>query len=98
MRDRARLDLLKRLACVRGHVRATTQMIERGEDDLAVVHQLQAVCGALRQIRIRLWRMHILDWPDSSEREQHIARVVKEMSEVYRAKWTPHSRPGRERR
>ena len=62
MSDAARTDMLKRLACVRGHLEATVQMVERGADDLAVAHQLRAVRGALVQIQVRLLRAQIDRW------------------------------------
>ena len=64
MCDEARIDLSRRLACVRGHLEATARMIERGEDDLVVAHQLRAVRGALVQIQVRLLRSQLDRWVD----------------------------------
>lgn len=74
MRDEARDDLSRRLRCARGHVQATTQMIEHGADDLAVVHQLHAVQGALAQIQVRLLRLWLSEWPQSPDGVQQIER------------------------
>jgi DNA-binding FrmR family transcriptional regulator len=62
MSDAARTDVLKRLACVRGHLEATAQMVERGDNDRAIAHQLRAVRGALVQIQVRLLRAQIDRW------------------------------------
>ena len=62
MSDATHADVLNRLACVRGHLKATTQMVERGDHDLAVVHQLHAVCGALLQIQVQLLRAQFASW------------------------------------
>jgi len=62
MPDAAHADALKRLACVRGHVEAIAQMVERGDDDLAVAHQLRAVRGALVKIQVHLLRAQIDRW------------------------------------
>jgi DNA-binding FrmR family transcriptional regulator len=64
MSDTAHADALKRLACVRGHVEAIAQMVERGDNDLAVAHQLRAVRGALVQIQVRLLRAGFDRWAD----------------------------------
>ena len=73
MSDAVHADALKRLACVRGHVEAIAQMVERGDDDLAVAHQLRAVRGALVQIQVRLLRAGFDRWSD-----QPIARRALE--------------------
>jgi DNA-binding FrmR family transcriptional regulator len=64
MSDAVCTDALKRLACVRGHVEAIAQMVERGDDDLAIAHQLRAVRGALIQIQVRLLRAQLDRWAD----------------------------------
>lgn len=66
MSDATRVDMLNRLACVRGHLNAAAQMVERGDDDLAVAHQLRAVRGALVQIQVRLLRAQIDRWTDQA--------------------------------
>jgi DNA-binding FrmR family transcriptional regulator len=64
MRDNVCADVLKRLACVRGHLEATAQMVERGEEALTVVHQVRAIQGALTQIQVRLLRAQLDQWAD----------------------------------
>jgi DNA-binding FrmR family transcriptional regulator len=65
--------VLKRLACVRGHVEAIAQMVERGADDLAVAHQLRAVRGAMVQIQVRLLRAQIDRWANQAMASRPIA-------------------------
>jgi DNA-binding FrmR family transcriptional regulator len=74
MPDEARDDLNQRLKCVHGHLQATAQMIKRGEDDLAIVHQLHAVQGALTQIQIRLLRLWLSERPQPSDDVRQIKR------------------------
>jgi len=62
MRDDVCADLHGRLRCVRGHLSAIARMLERGDDDLKVVHQLWAVQGALTQIQVRLLRAQLDQW------------------------------------
>jgi len=64
MRDAVCADVLNRLACVRGHLEATAQMVERDEEALAVVHQVRAIRGALIQIQVRLLRAQLAQWAD----------------------------------
>lgn len=66
MFDAAHADALQRLACVRGHVEAIAQMVERGDADLAVAHQLRAVRGALVQIQVCLLRAQLDRWADQA--------------------------------
>jgi DNA-binding FrmR family transcriptional regulator len=73
MSDTAQADVLKRLACVRGHVEAIAQMVERGADDLAVAHQLRAVRGAMVQIQVRLLRAQIDRWANQAMASRPIA-------------------------
>jgi DNA-binding FrmR family transcriptional regulator len=62
MRDEGRDDLDRRLRCVHGHLIAIARMLDRGEDDLKVAHQIQAVQGALTQIQVRLLRAQLDRW------------------------------------
>jgi DNA-binding FrmR family transcriptional regulator len=64
MRDDVSADVLKRLACVQGHLEATAQMVAGGEDDLAVAHQVHAIRCALIQIQVRLLRAQLDRWAD----------------------------------
>ena len=75
MHDEVRADLNRRLMCVRGHLEATARMIERGEDDLAVAHQVQAVRGALTQIQVRLLR----EW---LQRPGNVQELERDLSEI----------------
>ena len=81
MSDASHADVLKRLACVRGHLDAIAQMVERGDDDLAVAHQLRAVRGALVQIQVRLLRAQIDRWAnqpiDPRAIECDLSEIVK---------------------
>lgn len=79
MRDEARDDLSRRLRCARGHVQATTQMIEHGADDLAVVHQLHAVQGALAQIQVRLLRLWLSEWPQPPD---NIGQLERDLNKI----------------
>jgi DNA-binding FrmR family transcriptional regulator len=82
MRDETRVDLDRRLACVRGHLQATLRMIERGEGDLAVVHQLQAVRGALTQIQIRLLRVWLSECSDRMQQPDTVRQIKRELSAI----------------
>ena len=73
MSDAAQADAQKRLACVRGHVEAIAQMVERGDDDLAVAHQLRAVRGAMVQVQVRLLRAQIDRWANQTTASRPIA-------------------------
>jgi DNA-binding FrmR family transcriptional regulator len=64
MRDDVSADVLKRLACVRGHLAATAQMVERGDEAFAVIHQVHAIRCALIQIQVRLLRAQLDRWAD----------------------------------
>ena len=79
MSDATRVDVLNRLACVRGHLNATTQMVERGDHDLAVTHQLRAVRGALVQIQIRLLRAQRDQWVNHPGNLRTIERDLEEI-------------------
>lgn len=82
MSDKARADLDQRLRCVRGHLAATARMIEGSTDDLAVVHQLQAVHGALAQIQVRLlhvWLAEHADWLQQPDQIQQVERDLREI-------------------
>ncbi len=81
MPDAIRTDVLKRLACVCGHLEAIMHMVERGDDDLAVAHQLRAVRGALVQIQVRLLRAQVDQWAnqpiDPRVIEYDLSEIVK---------------------
>jgi DNA-binding FrmR family transcriptional regulator len=82
MSDEIHADLNRRLACVRGHLAATIRMIELGEDDLAVVHQLQAVRGALTQIQVRLLRVWLSECSDRMQQPDTVRQIKRELSAI----------------
>jgi DNA-binding FrmR family transcriptional regulator len=84
MSDTACADVLKRLACVGGHLDAIAQMVERGEDDLAVAHQIQAVRGALVQIQVRLLRVQLDWWADQTTEPDVIENALIEILKMRR--------------
>ncbi len=84
MPDEARDDLNQRLKCVHGHLQATAQMIECGEDDLAVVHQLHAVQGALAQIQVRLLRVWLNERLQPPDNVRQIKRALSEILKRWR--------------
>lgn len=49
-----RSDVVQRLRCAEGHIRGVIRMMDEGHPCLAVVQQVQAVQGALRQVSILL--------------------------------------------
>ena len=82
MSDTAHEDVLKRLACVRGHVEAIAQMVECGDDDLAVAHQLRAVRGAMVQVQVRLLRAQIDRWANQAMASRSIASDLNEIVKI----------------
>ena len=85
MRDDVCADVLKRLACVRGHLEATAQMIERSEEALAVVHQVRAIQGALTQIQVRLLRAQLDRWADQPIEPRVIEDALTEILKMWRS-------------
>jgi DNA-binding FrmR family transcriptional regulator len=86
MSDALRADVLKRLACLRGHLHATTQMVERGDNDLAIVHQLYAVRGALTQIQVRLLRGWLAEQAERLQQPDHIQQVERDLREMAKSR------------
>ncbi len=87
MSDEARRDLNRRLRCVHGHLAATARMIERGEDDLAVAHQLQAIRGVLAQIQVQLlraWLSECSEWLSQPAMLEQIERDLKGILKIRR--------------
>lgn len=56
-----RADLARRLRCAEGHLRAITGMIETDADCQAVLQQMVAVQGALREVNRRLVKHYLED-------------------------------------
>lgn len=59
MEPRTQADVLLRLRCVEGHLRGIVDMTEQGRPCASVVHQIQAVRGALQQINTLLLTSHL---------------------------------------
>ncbi len=86
MSDVTDADILIRLACVHGHLKATIQMVERGEQDLAIAHQLHAVRGALLKVQVQLLRAQIERWADPSIDIRTIKSEVEEIVKTRKRK------------
>jgi DNA-binding FrmR family transcriptional regulator len=56
-----RADLARRLRCAEGHLRAIAGMIEIDADCQAVLQQMVAVQGALREVNRRLVKHYLED-------------------------------------
>jgi DNA-binding FrmR family transcriptional regulator len=82
MRDDTCTDILKRLACTRGHLEAIVHMVERGEDDLAVAHQIQAVGGAITQIQVRLLRAWLSECNEQLPQPATHARMERDLKAI----------------
>ncbi len=82
MPDETCLDPERRLVCVRGHLAATVRMIEYGADDLAVVHQLQAIRGALTQIQVQLLRRWLAEQVEWRQQPDQIRPVERDLQKI----------------
>ncbi len=82
MSDEARVDLGRRLRCVRGHLEAAARMVDRGDDDLAVAHQIQAVRGALMQIQVRLLRAWLSECNERLPQPGTVKQVERDLSAI----------------
>ena len=76
-------DLLGRLRCAEGHLHGVAAMLQRQAECEAVLGQLLAVQGALRQISIRLIEQQVTDClrvslpaAEVKQRERALARLV----------------------
>jgi DNA-binding FrmR family transcriptional regulator len=56
---RTQAEVLRRLHCVEGHLRGIAEMTEHGWPCPAIVHQIQAIQGSLRQISTLLLSNHL---------------------------------------
>ncbi len=70
-------DLLRRLRCTEGHLRGIATMVERDEEWVGILRQLQAVQRALREVQHRMVRQYLADClqvglqsPDGERRQQ----------------------------
>ncbi len=78
-----RADLVRRLRCAEGHLRAIAGMIETDADCQAVLQQMVAVQGALREVNRRLVKHYLddclpadLQAADPALRERALEEVV----------------------
>jgi len=76
-------DLVRRLRCAEGHLRAIAGMIETDADCQAVLQQMVAVQGALCEVNRRLVNRYLDDClstnlhaPDPALRERALEEVV----------------------
>ena len=75
-------DLLGRVRCAAGHLTGVAAMLERQAEGAAILGQLLAVQGALRQISIRLIDRQVTDCllslpsAEIGQRERALARLV----------------------
>ena len=54
-----RAELLRRLKSIEGHIRGITRMVEEDRPCMAVLQQIRAVQGSLKQIQLLLLRQHL---------------------------------------
>ncbi len=54
-----RTELLRRLKSIEGHIRGVTRMVEEDRPCLAVLQQIRAVQGSLKQTQLLLIRQHL---------------------------------------
>jgi DNA-binding FrmR family transcriptional regulator len=59
METKTRTDVLRRLKGIEGHVAGITRMVEDERDCLAVLQQLRAVQGALKQTSLLVMSHHL---------------------------------------
>ena len=79
MSDATRAAVLTRLACVRGHLKATIQMVEHGDQDLAIAHQLHAVRGALLKIQVEVLRAQLDHWANGPAERRALESALIEL-------------------
>lgn len=54
-----RSEVSRRLRCVEGHLRGVLRMVETDQPCMAILHQVQAVQGSLKQINTLLLDSHL---------------------------------------
>ena len=86
MSDVTDADVLNRLACVRGHLKATIQMVEHGDQDLAIVHQLHAVRGALLKIQVEVLRAQFDYWASRPTEWRALESALAELVKIRKQK------------
>lgn len=61
MTAQSKRNLLNRILSTQGHIGAIAKMIDADEPSTDVLHQMRAVCGAMRAINRKLWQTYLLD-------------------------------------
>lgn len=59
MESRPRQEVKRRLKSVEGHIRGIMRMVDEDRSCLAVIQQIQAVQGSLKQAQMLLLRQHL---------------------------------------
>jgi DNA-binding FrmR family transcriptional regulator len=54
-----RIEVTRRLRSVEGHIRGVAHMVETDQPCMAILHQMQAVQGSLKQISLLLLASHL---------------------------------------
>ena len=86
MSDTACAEVLNRPACVRGHLKATIHMVEHGDQDLAIVHQLHAVRGALLKIQVEVLRAQFDYWANRPTEQRALESTLAELVKIRKQK------------
>lgn len=60
-RVRGRREILARLRSIEGHLRALRQMVESGQPDSAILHQVLAAKGSVQSVGALILRVHVLN-------------------------------------
>jgi len=86
MENKAKIEALKRMKSISGHVKGVERMLEADEYCLDVIKQIQAVEAALNKVSVLLLDGHLhscvitaVRGEDLSERE----RVLEEIAHVF---------------
>lgn len=75
--------ILHSLSITRGHVKSIINQVERGDDCLKIVHQLQAVQKALHQIDLLIIHQYLMDNSgDERALEHFIDELVPSLRKV----------------
>ncbi len=86
MEAEVRADILRRLGCIGGHTRALSRMIADQEGCLQIVHQINAVQGSLKKVKLLLIEDYLLSGlPDSIgalTHEEH-SEIISRCEELF---------------
>jgi len=81
-----RVEAVRRLKSIEGHVRGVTRMVEEDQHCIAIIQQIQAVRGALEKLNLLILDTHLHECvttairsKDAPEREQ----VIRELLRVF---------------